>query len=95
MDATSVGYGYVVPMPRRGDTQLGNVVYIDEAGVVRAWGALVADDYFKEIEGQSGGRTDTSTTVETYPTRTAAFTTGCLKVRALTKDEVAAYVVTT
>jgi hypothetical protein len=95
MDATSFGYGYIVPMPQSGRSELGNIVYIDEGGGVRAWGALVADDYFKEIEGQSGGRTDTSTAVETYPTRTAAFTTGCLEVRALTKDEVAAYVVTT
>ena len=77
-------------MPRNTASQLGNIVYIDEDGVIRAWRALVDDSYFKEIAAQSGARIDTSIKVETYPTRTAAFTSGCLGVRALTKDEVAA-----
>jgi hypothetical protein len=91
MDATGAGYGYLVPMPRSGHGQLGNIVYIDEGGVLRAWGALVDDSYFKEIVlAQAGARTDATIEVEAHPGRTAAFTSGCLEVRALTKEEVAA-----
>lgn len=89
MDATNVGYGYLVPMPRSGDSQLGNVVYIDD-GVVRSWGALVDDSYFKEILPQAAATIHTTTQIGAYPRRTFAFTSGCLEVQALTKDEVAA-----
>ena len=90
MDATSVGFGYLVPMPRSGDSQLGNVVYIDDGGVVRSWGALVDDSYFEEILPQAAATIHTTTQIEAYPERTFAFTSGCLEVQALTKEEVAA-----
>jgi hypothetical protein len=95
MDATSAGFGYLVPMPRSGDSQLGNVVYIDEGGVVRSWGALVDDSYFKEILPQVAATIDTTSEVTEYHGRTAAFTSGCLEVQALTKEEVAAYLPST
>lgn len=90
MDARNEGYGYVVPMPRFGSSYLGEVVYIDDQGVVRSMGKLADDSYFKTLLEQSRGRKEVTTIVEEHPSLTVAFTTGCIEVKSLTEEEVAA-----
>jgi hypothetical protein len=89
MDAGNEGYGYVVPMPRLIPGHLGNVVYIDDQGVVRSMGKLVDDSYFKHLLEQSQERTEVKTIVEEHASLTVAFTTGCMEVKSLTEEEVA------
>lgn len=93
MDAREAGLGYVVPMPRFFSCHIGDIVYIDEDGVVRTTGSVFEDGYFKELLEGSQTPEDRTNSVQEYPSRTYAFATGCVQVKALTDEECAGYII--
>lgn len=93
MDARNAGFGYAVPMPRFFSCLPGDIVYIDEQGVIRTTGSVFADDHFQTLVDKSQYEMDRTTTVEEYPSRTVALTTGCIFVTPLTENEVCTYVI--
>lgn len=90
MDANAKGYGFVVAMPRFLFSHLGNVVYIDQGGVVRDVGSIFGDDYFKCLASQSTFHLDRTTTEESHPSTLVAFTTGCIDIKPLVDSELSA-----
>lgn len=72
-------------------SQLGNVVYIDDAGVVCEIGSLFDDGHFKSVVNQSDTTPDRTTTEERCPSLTVAFTTGSMEVKPLTEDDYSKY----
>jgi hypothetical protein len=93
MNAREAGFGYVIPMPRFFSSQLGDVVYIDEEGVLRTTGSMFDDTYFKRLVDQSPHTMDHTNTVEEHPSMTVAFTTGCVDVKPLSEEESSRYLI--
>ena len=92
MDAHDHGYGFVVPTPGFLSSQLGTVVYVDDGGVMREIGRIFDDAHFKTLVNRSDTPLERTTTVDGYLKTVAAFTTGCMDVRALTEEELSTYI---
>jgi hypothetical protein len=91
MNAVAHGFGFVIPTPRSISRQLGNVVYIDEGGVVRKVGCIFDDGHFKNLVNQSDTPLDRTTTEEEHLPTTAAFATGSMDVKPLTEGDYSTY----
>jgi hypothetical protein len=87
MDAQSQGFGFVVPRPSFFASQLGNIVYIKEQGVLYTTGNMFEDAHFKNLAEQSAYTIDRTRCSEDHPFMTVAFTTGCVDVKPLTEEE--------
>jgi hypothetical protein len=89
MDAREKGFGLVIPLPFTATSQLGNIVYIDDEGIVEPIGNI-----FKEsLDGVSDGpmapcglTKDSRTTYKHFNTSVTITTLG-LQGEALTKEE--------
>lgn len=92
MNAQSEGFGSVVLHPRTLHSQLGNVVFIEERGVIRSLGSLFDDDDFKNLVHKSSHNLDRTSTEDKFPWVAVAFTTGGMEVKPLTEEECSAYV---
>lgn len=79
-------------MPQGYDSQLGEVIYIDEGGVIANVGSMFDDAYFNRLVEQSTHTLDRTVTEEEYPDLTAAFVTGHTEIKTLTNEECIAYV---
>jgi hypothetical protein len=90
MNARENGFGLVVSMPRY-FTQLGDVIYVDEDGVIRLMGNLFDDVYFNDLVKQSVHTLDRTVTEEEHPRLTVALGTGCPEIKPLAEEEYAAY----
>ena len=92
MNAYGHGYGLVVPTQRFSSRQLGNVVYIDDGGVVREVGRIFDDPHFKTIMEQNNSTGDRATIEEEYPSTAIVFSMGSIDVRLLTPEECSVYI---
>lgn len=86
MNAFEHGFGYIVPMPRFWDSQLGSIVYIDDGGVVKWVGDIFEDGHFKTLVHGDIATLKTSTE-ERHPSLTAAFTVGSMEVKSIPKEQ--------
>lgn len=93
MNAQEAGFGHVIPWPRFLLIKLGDIVSIDEEGVLRTMGSMFDDTHFKMLEDQSPHTMDRSSTVEEHPAMTVAFTTGCVDVKPLSEEEASRYLI--
>jgi hypothetical protein len=87
MNALAYGFGYVIPTPRSTSSQLGNVVYIDDGGVVCEVGSIFDDGHFKNLLNQNSTPPDRTTTEVEYLSTTAVFATGSIDVVSLNEAE--------
>ena len=94
MNAHGLGYGFVVPTPGYPHSQLGNVIYIDDGGVIREIGSIFEDDHFKTLVDQSHIPLNRTTETEEHLSTVAAFSTGSIEIRALVEGEYSTYVCT-
>jgi hypothetical protein len=91
MDAREKGFGLAVSSPRY-FTELGDVVYVDDNGVIRSMGNLFDDTYFNQLIEQGAHTLDRTATEDEHPRLTVALGTGCPEIKPLAEEEYAAYV---
>lgn len=87
MDARTAGYGYAIPMPRFPPSNLGDLVFFDEQGVVRTMGILFDDGHFKRLLEDSQQALDFQSTSVVHPSLTVALAAGCIGVKPLSPEE--------
>ena len=67
-------------------------MYIDDGGVVREIGSIFDDDCFKSLADHSNSPEHPATETEEHLSTVAAFSTGCIEIRALVEEEYSTYV---
>jgi hypothetical protein len=94
MDARDKGFGLVIPLPFTATSQLGNVVYIDDEGIVEPIGNILKESSsgFSEVQQSPCGSTNDPPTKQNHFNATVAITTAGLHADPLTKKDCERYV---
>lgn len=93
MDARDKGFGIVIPLPFTATSQLGNIVYIDDEGIVEPIGSIFKESLNRVSETSLAGADLTKepgTTCKRINASVAVTTPG-LQGELLTKDECERY----
>jgi hypothetical protein len=94
MDARDKGFGLVIPLPFTATSQLGNIVYIDDEGIVEPIGNILKESSsgFSEAQLSPCGLANDPPTKRNHFNTAVAITTLGLQADPLTKKDCERYV---